>query len=288
VAKIGSGRGGLTVVTVTNRHAHALISLRGAQVQSYQPKGQRELLWFSKSDAHYTQSSLGGGIPVCWPWFSRNRGNPQFPRHGFARTADWALVSITQGADDRTTLVFSLKPQDSTQIYWQEAYVVTYTIIVGPTLELDLSTHNTSSKPMRIQEGYHTYFAVSDVRKISLLGLKGSRFFDNTREMKQFPQEGDLADIGSEIDSVYGDNHATCTLVDPGYVRRIVIRKQGSQSTVVWNPGAIKAPTFHDFSATDWANMLCVESGSMWQDWVEIAPDGTHALRVSYGIEPLR
>jgi glucose-6-phosphate 1-epimerase len=287
IAKIGTNPGGLTVVTVTNRHASAVVSLRGAQVGSFKPAGQRELFWFSQSGAHYSQNTLGGGVPICWPWFSRHRGNPEFPRHGFARMADWTLESIEQGADDRTTLVFSLKPQDSTRIFWQEPFAVTYTIIIGPTLELDLCTRNTGSKPMRIQESYHTYFAVSDVGKVTLLGLKGSQFFDNTRGMNQFPQEGEVADISSEIDRVYGCNQADCTLVDPGYGRRIVIRNQGTQSTVVWNPGAIKAPSFHDFSATDWANMLCVESGSMWQDWVEIAPEDTHSLQVSYSIESL-
>lgn len=275
------------MIRVTNQHANAVVYLRGAQVTSYQPRGQQELLWFSRTATRFSDYALGGGVPICWPWFARAPGSPLLPFHGFARISDWTLQSVKQGGDERTTIHMSMTPSEEIRLCWQEPLSAACTIVVGPTLEIELTTRNVGSRPVRFQEGFHTYFAVSDFTRIAISGLKGAAYVDHVQGVKPGTQEGDLQDIPGEIDRVYANNESMCSIVDPGMARRIVVRKAGSRSTVVWNPGQNGALGFCDFSDGDSARMICVESANAGKNWVELAPNDTHSLRVSYEVQPL-
>ena len=78
--------------------ARCEISLQGAQVLSFIPKAEgRDLLWCSAARLQ-SGRPVRGGIPICWPWFSRQGRPAHSVQHGFARQLRWTLESINENA----------------------------------------------------------------------------------------------------------------------------------------------------------------------------------------------
>jgi D-hexose-6-phosphate mutarotase len=69
-------------------------------------------------------------------------------------------------------------------------------------------------------------------------------------------------------------------------LKRIIrVEKEGSQSTVVWNPWTTqKLPD--DFDPAEHKNMVCVESGNVRQNKISLAPGRTAALKVVLHARP--
>ena len=73
---------------------------------------------------------------------------------------------------------------------------------------------------------------------------------------------------------------------DPGFARRIVVRKDGSGATVVWNPWIEKAAAMPDFGDDEWPGMVCVEAANAADSTVVVPPSFTHHLRQMIAVEP--
>jgi len=103
------GAGGLPRLVVDGPEASAEIYLQGAHVTSWVPRGEDPVLWMSARSAFTPGVPLRGGVPLCFPWFGADpAGGPQ---HGFARTADWALLDAHEsGAEVVLTLGLSDSP----------------------------------------------------------------------------------------------------------------------------------------------------------------------------------
>jgi glucose-6-phosphate 1-epimerase len=67
--EFNEGSGGFPTAIITNKFAKAAVSIYGAHVLNYQPKGQEEVLWMSSQSIFEKGSPIRGGIPVCFPWF---------------------------------------------------------------------------------------------------------------------------------------------------------------------------------------------------------------------------
>jgi glucose-6-phosphate 1-epimerase len=93
--------------------------------------------------------------------------------------------------------------------------------------------------------------------------------------------------ITAEIDRVYVDTRATCVVEDPGWRRRLVVAKDGSRSTVVWNPWSEKGGRIADLGDDEWARMLCVETANALDDAVTLPAGARHTLRTVIRSEPL-
>ncbi|MBA3707301.1 MAG: D-hexose-6-phosphate mutarotase [Planctomycetes bacterium] len=273
---------GLPRVAVANAHAAAEISLVGAQVASFVPRGQRDLLWWTSAGTFDPGSMFRGGIPICWPWFSANPGKPF---HGFARHQPWTLDRIDQGPDG-TSLILSLD-QTQAEKWWPHPFTLTCTIAVGSALEIRLETINRDVVPVRYREAFHTYFSVSDVRRVGVDELDGQRFLDNTRSLRPFLQDAPRLAIAGPIDRVYTGHTGRCAIIDPAFDRRIVIEKSGSVTTVVWNPGEVGArhPDFCD--ERDWARMLCVETANAVDASIDLDPGEAHTMASRFWAEPI-
>jgi glucose-6-phosphate 1-epimerase len=120
---------------------------------------------------------------------------------------------------------------------------------------------------------------VSDVRDISISGLEGRPYLDKVAGFAERVQAGDPIRFTAETDRVYLDTHATCTIHDPGWKRRITVAKQGSNSTVVWNPWIGKAHAMPDFGDDEWLEMVCVETANVGANRVTLAPGERHRIR---------
>ena len=91
-------------------------------------------------------------------------------------------------------------------------------------------------------------------------GLDGERYYDKVRE-RYATQTGDVTFIGP-TDRVYTSTQQV-QVVDPKLGRRIIVDKNGSGSTIVWNPWSQGAATMSDIGEGEWQNFVCVETAAV-------------------------
>jgi D-hexose-6-phosphate mutarotase len=274
---LGVNRMPRIVVTIPPAECH--IYLHGAHVTHYRRRGQAPLLFLSEKSYFQSDKPIRGGVPICWPWFGPSKADPSYPMHGFARLSQWSVNSVRPLAGGEIELVLSLGPNDLSAKYWPNHFKLDYTITVGESLDLRLTTTNTGNKPFSYEEALHTYFAISDIRQVQLMGLGGSQFSSKVPPVGVHKQNPDPLLFSAETDSVYADTTAQCTIVDQGEDRSVLISKEGSDSTVVWNPWTEKAKAMADFSDEEWLKMLCIETANVWHNAITLNPGQSHTLR---------
>lgn len=279
------GTGGLTVAEVANEQATATIALQGAHLFDWSPRGQQPVIWLSRDARFGPGRAIRGGVPVCWPWFGPHPTEPAFPSHGFARTGAWEVIEAEALPDRATRIGLCLADNDVARAQWPHPSRLEIHFTVGTALAIELVTRNTGPAPFTIGQALHTYFAVSDVRRIAIHGLDGCPYLDKVDGGSRKCQSGPVT-IEAETDRIYLDTTADCLIDDPVLGRRIRIRKGGSRSTVVWNPWAEKAAKMGDMGEDGYLTMVCVESANAAEDVVSLPPGGEHRLWVRYEVGP--
>ena len=279
--------GGLIIARITNIHAQSAIALQGAHIMTFQPNGEKPVVWLSPAAKLVQGKSIRGCVPICWPWFGGHVSESAFPAHGFARTASWQVASSEALPDGSTRITFELPPSSIPPAQWPHRCNVRLIATVGMTLKVELITENTGNKPFEISEALHTYFTISDVDALCITGMEGCTYLDKVGVAQTRLQQGAIQ-IASEVDRIYIDTEGDCLIEDTGFKRRIRIAKSGSKSNVVWNPWIEKSAKMGDFgSDTGYRGMVCVESANAANNAVTIAPGDTHSLRVVYSTEKI-
>lgn len=286
IVTIHAGENGLAWVEISNDHASASIALQGAHLLSWTPRRQEPVIWLSPDATFARGKSVRGGIPVCWPWFGAHDKRSDFPAHGFARTVDWELTGSAQLPEGTTLLHFRLLQNEYTAQFWPHACELDLELTIGATLDISLVTRNMDTSAFVITQALHTYFQVSDVTRTSIDGLDGCAYLDKVENFARKQQSGPVV-VAGEVDRIYLNTGADCVIADPGYGRCIRISKQGSQSTVVWNPWKDGCDRMGDLGKDGYLNMICVESANAADDKVSIAPGEEHCLSVSYKVESI-
>jgi D-hexose-6-phosphate mutarotase len=274
--KFIAGAGALPVIEITNSFASATIALHGAHVMSYTPTGATDLLWMSDASWFEANRPIRGGIPVCWPWFGGHPTDTKQPSHGFARISEWQLECVELVDDGAHRLVLGLKDSETTRKMWDFAFKAELTVTVGAELRVELMMHNCDTQPFAISAALHNYFTVGDISQVKVSGLADCQYLD-TVDNQYKVQTGDIAFL-AETDNVYLDTIATTIIHDAAKQRKISITKNGSNSTVVWNPWAAKATRMPDFGNDEYTQMLCVETTNAENDARTIAPGAEHRL----------
>jgi len=280
------GEGGLPVVRVATAVATGEVYLHGAHVTAWTPAGSDPVIWVSGSSVFADGEPIRGGIPICFPWFGSGR-EPELapPAHGFARLADWRLVSAEEH-DGAVTLALELTEADAAAVpaaaKWPHPFTATLTVTFGRELAVALSVENTGREEVSFEEALHTYLAVSDVRTTTVHGLDGAAYLDKAAADGPVHrrQEGDVTFTG-ETDRVY-DSEGTAVVVDSG--RSIGVVKEGSANTVVWNPWVDKAAAMPDYGDDEWPSMVCVETANVLEDAIVLAPGARHTMTARYSV----
>ncbi len=143
---------------------------------TWHPKSQHELvLWISKPAQYVPGKTICGGVPICWPWFGAHPTNTHLPGHGFARVVPWEVAStnidVSGVVEVELTLaesdtVAKLRPSD-----WPVSVALSARIRIGEQLEVTLIATNNSNRELKLTEGLHTHFRVSDIEHVRILGL---------------------------------------------------------------------------------------------------------------------
>ena len=279
--------GGLIAAEINNAHASASIALQGAHLMTYQPHGTNPVIWLSKYAKFATGKSIRGGVPICWPWFGPHATDAKLPGHGYARTVMWKVLDAKALPDGSTFISFGLSENDLTRAQWPNPSPVRIEMTIGKALRIELVTQNIGKQEFVLGEALHTYFHISDVAQMTIRGLEGCEYLDKVGESARRTQQNGIV-IDSEVDRVYVNTTADCLIEDRGFKRAIRISKQGSHSTVVWNPWTEKADKMGDFGHEGHRGMVCVESANAIENLVNLVPGESHKLVVIYSVEDLQ
>lgn len=286
-------RGELTCWDVRHRNQTLVITEQGAQVLSYQRDGEPPLIWLSEDAAYHNGQGVRGGVPVCWPWFGGLDFNPieirqqytlaQPPAHGLVRQQPWSLTHSEQD-DEQITLTFALSPHADQQSL--PTVTPTLTVRLDDGLSLSLHNHNHGDEPVWISQALHSYFAVSDCRKVEIHGLDSCPYVDALDNWQRHRQEGPLTFHG-ETDRLYLQLPDILYIDDPAWQRRLTLSACGSRSAVVWNPWIDKSRRLSQFAADAWQQMLCIETARVLDNALLLGPDEHHEMSVRFVTSPL-
>jgi glucose-6-phosphate 1-epimerase len=283
--RVVSGNGGLPKLEVATKSASAEIYLHGAQVTSWKPAGAEEVIFISGHSHWEDGRAIRGGIPVCFPWFRANVDDPKAPAHGFVRTREWQLDSVSSEEDRYVIAALSTESDASTRYWWPHEFRLALRITTGSTLGLELTATNTGSSPFSFEEALHTYFRVGQAASVRVRGLNGISYLDNVDRNREKIQVGDVV-FTCTTDSAYLNIQSAAELVDPVLCRTVRTEKENSRTTVIWNPWQHGAASLPDLGEDEWQQMTCVEASNILSSAVSLGPGEAHTMRANLSIAP--
>lgn len=272
---------GLPVAEITTPLASARIALQGGQVLAWQPAGHQPVIWVSKAAVYEPGKGVRGGVPVCWPWFG---ARDAMPAHGFVRTRIWHVRETKLAPNGEVTLRLGIVDDSSTCAIWNHGFDLELVVTVGTTLTMALTTLNTGDMPISITQALHTYFCIGHIGQTTVRGLESCTYLDKVESFAANQQSGAVRFAG-ETDRIYIDTFADCLIEDGANHRIIRVAKQGSASTVVWNPWSEREKSFADMAPGEYQRMLCVETCNAGPDQLVVQPGQTQVLTATISID---
>lgn len=279
---------GLQYLEVDNPLATAKVALQGAHIMGWQPKFLAQpVLWMSSGARFIKGRSIRGGVPICWPWFGAHPTDSTFCPHGFARVIPWRVMDVDATPTGATRIILEMQETPEAKRQLSYPYTLTLTITIGRRLRIDMATTNKADHPFVFGEAFHTYLNISDISNVKITGMQDYVYADKVLKYERHVEHNALT-FNGEFDRVFINHSADCTVHDVGYNRLIHISKSGSDTTVVWSPGAEKAAQMGDMgNADEWRKTVCVETTNALDNMVVINPHRTHVISAEYAIETL-
>lgn len=264
----------LEVLRVETPFSVARISLHGAHLLSFVPRGFDDLLWLSPTTAR-PPKAIRGGVPVCWPYFGKQGQAEGAVQHGHARLSRWPLTEVKREAEGTVVLKLALPLRDGVPLELQMS------VHIGRELRQSIDTLHRGDTPYRLTQALHTYFRVSDATQTTVTGLEGLHY-DDKYDGGTHLQSGDWSlhdprDPGRS-DRIYAGTGHRFDLLDPAGGRRIRLDTFGSRSLVVWNPGEAGARAIADMPDDGWRHFVCLEAANASDDAIELEPGQRHRL----------
>jgi glucose-6-phosphate 1-epimerase len=234
--------------------AEATVTLFGAHVVSWRPRGEDERIFCSTRSHLDGSKAIRGGIPVIFPQFAE-RGDGM--RHGFARLSTWRLGA--SGLDGAACFAeFELGSDDTLPVPWPYQFGLTLRVEVeGAELRMQLTVRNTGTQAFAFSSALHTYLLVDDVGRITLDGLQQQAFEDQLQNGEQGAGQSELLRIPGAMDRIYYGVRNDLILAEGS--RSTVLAQDGFSDVVVWNPGAETAATLSDLEPQEFRQFVCVE-----------------------------
>lgn len=274
----------LVYAMVSNKYADATICLYGAQIVSYSPTRNVEVLWMSPYSSFEQGKAIRGGIPVCFPWFGPHESDDSLPQHGFARIMNWE-VSETRVLDGgESQLCLKLCSSEKTKEWWPHEFCAEMIFTVGAKLTVTLKVTNLSEKEIKYTSALHSYFSVSAIENISIEGLQNTPY-QNQLDGGDYIQEEELLSINKAITHHYYNTEKTCIINDPIFRRKIIIGKCGSKNSTVWNPWAETCAEMGDMPNNAYETFVCLETVNKIKDEICLEAGESHETTAIIGVE---
>jgi glucose-6-phosphate 1-epimerase len=259
------------------------VSLFGAHVLSFVPRGHDDLLWMSPTTKPMP-SPIRGGVPLCWPHFAKQGQPDTAPQHGIARSAMWKVTQQATHGSGAVSITFE------PEVALHPALRVSSTLYIGAMLRQSMTTTNVSNDSFPLTQAFHTYFRVGDARKIYVNGLSGTRYLSKFDEFKEFAQLGDFKlehQTQMRSDRIYQRTDGHYSLIDPVLQRRISIASERSSTLVVWNPGAEAVKNFTDIPHDAWPQYFCLEVANAGAEVVTLLRDASVTMAQTISVAAL-
>lgn len=268
------------IIRVDTPLCTAEVSVYGAQVMSWAPKGQQPVIFTSPQVVYRRGKALRGGVPLCWPWFGKHPQDAGKPSHGVARISAWQVSATEELEDGRVRLVLALPPAE------EGLPSAAFIIEAGEELLMSLMTLDVPHT-MPFSAAMHTYLAVSDYEKVAVTGLEECAFTEFAEDA--VPHSEDPLMPRGHIDRIYHPvpEQQEITVHDPAWKRSIRILRSGSGSCVVWNPGAALAAGMGDLGAGNERGFLAVESAVVPAENIMLRYGETHELVTRIQVIPV-
>lgn len=260
---VQNGPGGLPQLRVVTPLCEGALYLHGAQVTGWTPAGSKPALWLSEAAQFEAGKAIRGGIPLCGPWFGPGIDGRCTPAHGWLRLHEWTLESVRLDGDDLVAvLTLDGREVDGGPL------LARYEVRFGSELRCRLTLE--ALEPQTVELALHTYVAVSDIERVAVAGLEGIAFTERAGGDPVPGVETEPVRFLRGVDRIYRTSEP-CGVVDLELDRVIVVSKEDSAATVVWNPGAEQAAALSDVSAEGWRRFVCVEAANVKDDAITLA-----------------
>ncbi|KAJ4456988.1 putative apospory-associated protein c [Paratrimastix pyriformis] len=273
-------------LSIPDRGASCQISSTiGAHLTSWKVN-DHEMIFLSERADLTGRIPIRGGIPLCFPQFSKFGPYPQ--SHGFARnlTGAWRFErayneGVPQGFNDPcVVLVLSLTgPLDTPRVStpYPHPFVLTMTFRLYATrIALSARVDNPSPEPLAFGFAYHPYFRVEEATQVGVRGLQGVRYKDQlvAGPEGEATQAGELLTVDREVDRIYRGAPERVVLEDlRTHAAFLAVERRNISDLVVWNPWVEKSKTMKDFQPEEYHKMICIEPAQV--DLVQCAPGGS-------------
>ena len=288
--RIAEGRSGQQIIQLRSPQSRGEIYLQGGHVSSWKPSDGEDVLWLSAESRFEPGQAIRGGIPICWPWFGAHPTEDGWPSHGYVRKTAFTLERSFERDDGAVGVNLVLDSSGVPSEYVPQAVELRVEVVMGEALEVAITTENRSDANICCTAALHTYLRVGDVSSLVITGFEGLEYLDKPDAFARKRQVGRPV-VDGYVDRIYlqsaEESERDCVVEDPALGRCLRVGKEGSRSTVLWNPWTENAKAMEDFESTAFPEMLCVEAANAADDAVEIAPGGSHRLSTRISVEPL-
>ena len=239
--------GAPAVTLQTADGARIAVLLRGGQLLQWRGADGVERLYCSPQSPLAGAAAVRGGVPVIFPQFG-TLGN--IGRHGFARTAQWRLISHTD-----TALELGFDHMAVHRPEWPHDCVCRLRFTLSENaLELRFSVRNTGATALQFTAALHTYFALPAAQS-AVLGL--------------LPDGAEWPLAGYQDRMIHGAP-TQWRIQSPAGV--LHAETEGFADLVVWNPGEnhgladLPADGHQHFACVEPANLtpVTLEAGLEW------------------------
>lgn len=279
--------GELIIARITSNVCSGTLFLQGAHLVHWQPEGTEPVLFLSERSAFEPGKAIRGGVPVIFPWFGPRTGKrTDGPSHGFARTELWEVAFAAMFGDD-LYLTLTLSPNETSRNLGFDHFRVVYEIVFGRTLTMRMGVANQGDTPLQVEQALHTYFHVGEAEQLRIHGLGDTQYIDKTDNFARKWQEEEELTLHGETDRPYLNTKTAVTIEDPVMRRQIKVDKQGSKTTVVWNPWSALAAKLPDMADDAWHSMVCVETANAADNALTLQPREVHTMEAKISVSPL-
>ena len=237
--------------------ATATIHRHGAHVTSWCPADGEERLYLSERSGFEGDAAIRGGIPIIFPQFATEG---PLPRHGFARTSTWLLGGVSRGAAGEAQMDLVLRDSPATHAIWDAAFrAIVSVAIFSRQMAVSLIVENVGDAPFSFTAALHTYFRVRDVADAEIVGLRGTRYRGEDRQL--VVDDAERLRVDGFLDRVYVGAPSHLELHEGG--RRMLIDAEGFPDAVVWNPGSERAAALADLDPGGERQFVCIEAAAV-------------------------
>ncbi|EFJ44634.1 hypothetical protein VOLCADRAFT_106296 [Volvox carteri f. nagariensis] len=192
----------LEIITLKTQGGQtAQVSAYGGQLLTWRNEENQDYLFLSKNAVFDGHRPIRGGVPICYPEFTKVGPGWLTPDgRGFVRNKFWL---VWDKSDTFATLELSHGDRMNNEGYPFYFEIFNHIELRDDHLEQHLSVINKGLTYNPFTAALHTYFAVSDISNVKVEGLQGLTYEDSTDSLTKKREEAAEVVFPGEVDRIY-------------------------------------------------------------------------------------